>query len=743
MGNERVVLAVAVSAAIAVGIGVGVLIGWYSGPDRVTNTYENARREANEAISSKLINEMNGQNCKDVLWALTRDPHVAGTPQNKKLADDILANWTSYGFEANIYAYNVLLSFPSTVEGEDNVIRVLNGSDVIFESQLKEAPLDELSREKEDLILPPFNAYSASGVHSGDLVYVNYARLADFEFLQDLNPPINLTGKIAIARYGKLYRGDKAKFAAQFGAAGLILYSDPKDYAVEGAETYPDGLYLPGTGTQRGSCLDGNGDPLTQSYPAIDSAYRLAIEKSTMLPTIPIHPIGYDDAKILLENMDGVPVGEDWEGGLDLTYRYGPGFRDEYEQMEVEMSIYTENQMAYGWDVIGVIRGSVEPDRYVLIGNHRDAWGFGAIDAGSGTTAMLEISRAMSVLVEEGWRPRRSIMFCSWGAEEQGLIGSTEWVEEFAKNLGIRAVAYLNLDVAMDGTYVPDIASTPNLNRLIYEAMKKIPAPDDDTKTMYDLWKERGATGTDGEPSIGTLGSGSDYAPFLQIAGISAMDFTYTYNSEETPVASYPCYHSVYETFELVDNYYDSQFRYILAAGRLYGEMMRQLADNVILPMDPLDYAKTVAGYWDSLQTGSIGEQMEANGIDFTYMLSAVDNFTSAATDFNTQLESINKDDLLAVRRVNDQLMYLERAFIDPMGLTGRPTTKHVVFAPSSANAYAGEKFASIVDAMYNIQDLPADQEQWELVKKELSIVTYLVQSAADSLKPVAFQPKY
>eukprot|EP00057_Strongylocentrotus_purpuratus_P007572 XP_011662046.1 PREDICTED: glutamate carboxypeptidase 2-like [Strongylocentrotus purpuratus] len=366
MGNERVILVVAVSAAIAVGIGAGVLIGWYSGPDRVTDSYENARREADEGISSDLMIEMNVQFATDVLWDLTRDPHVAGTKENEKLADDIQTNWTNYGFDAKIYAYDVLLSFPSEVEGEDNAIRILNGSDVYFQSQLKEEPLDDLSREKEDLILPPFNAYSASGILLGDLVYVNYAELADFEALEGLASPINLTGKIAIARYGKIYRGDKAKFAAQFGAAGLILYSDPKDYAVPGGETYPNGLYLPGTGTQRGSCLDGNGDPLTRNYPAVESAYRLPVNESTMLPTIPIHPIGYNDAKILLEKMAGETVDDSWAGSLDLTYKYGPGFAGEFADMQVQMSIYTKNEMATGWDVIGVLRGSVEPGMRTL-----------------------------------------------------------------------------------------------------------------------------------------------------------------------------------------------------------------------------------------------------------------------------------------------------------------------------------------------------------------------------------------
>ncbi|XP_071509914.1 putative N-acetylated-alpha-linked acidic dipeptidase [Diadema antillarum] len=739
MPNQRVIIAVGVSTALAVGIGVGVLIGWFSGPDRVPSSYEMARRPPDESVSTSIMNEMNEESVRNTLMELTRDPHVAGTPQNYKLAVDIKQLWSDYGFEATIHTYNVLLSFPSTVQGENNTIEIVapNGT-AVFTCQLYEERLDDISREKSDEILPPFNAYSANGTFTGDLMYVNYARIEDFQELEDLG--YSVSGRIAIARYGKIYRGDKAKFAAQYGALGLILYSDPADYAKSTTgpiQTYPDGIFLPGSGTQRGSCLDGNGDPLTQSYPAVESAYRLPVEESTMLPTIPIHPIGYDDAAQLLSKMDGPQVVSEWRGDLELTYRYGPGFNDSYENMTVKMAIYTKNEMANGWDVIGVIPGAVEPDRYIMIGNHRDAWGFGAIDAGSGTTAMLEISRAMGEQLQRGWTPRRSIMFCSWGAEEQGLIGSTEWVEEFAKNLGVRAVAYLNLDVAMDGTYVPSISATPNMETLIYESAQKIPnpdpTPDEGEETLYDTWKARQRPLPEGDPVIGTLGAGSDYAPFLQIAGISAMDFTYTYDDEETPIASYPTYHSVYETFYLVDELYPNAFKYILAAGRLYAEILRRLADDIVLPLNVVSYAKAVDGYWESLRDGTIGDQMRTGGIKFEYMDSAVANFSSAANAFSERVEGLDTNDVLAVRRINDQLMFLERSFIDPMGLTGRPTTKHVVFAPSSKNAYAGEKFASIVDAMFDIDDNP-DPKKWDLVEKELSIVTYLVQSAAYSL---------
>ncbi|XP_071509915.1 glutamate carboxypeptidase 2-like [Diadema antillarum] len=733
MSNQRVLISIAASVSLFIGIGFGVLMGWYSGPDRVPNSYDRARKAPDEMVSTALLNEMNEESIREILRQLTRNPHVAGTPQNFELAKDIEADWKAYGFETTMHTYNVLLSFPSTEQGENNTVSLapnLKSPTAVFTSQLYEERLDDISREKSADILPPFNAYSAAGIFTGDLMYVNYARVEDFQELESLG--YNLTGRIAIARYGKIFRGDKAKFAAQYGALGLILYSDPADYAKSDGpiETYPNGIFLPGSGTQRGSCMDGNGDPLTQVYPSVASAYRLPVEESTMLPTIPIHPIGYDDAAQLLSKMEGDEVPRAWRGDLNLTYRYGPGFGDTFKNMTVKMAVYTKNQMADIWNVIGVIRGAIEPDRYVLIGNHRDAWAFGAIDPGSGTAAMLEISRAMSVQMTSGWRPRRSIMFCSWGGEEHGLIGSTEWVEEFAKILGVRAVAYLNLDSAISGTYVPDIGATPNLNTIIYDAAKKIPNPDptheNGEETLYD--------------TIVTLGSGSDFRPFLQIAGISVIDFVYTYDNVKTPIASYPTYHSVYETFYLVDELYTNAFKYILAAGRLYAEILRRLADDIVLPLDVVGYATAVEGYWASLRDGDIGSEMAAGGISFDYMDSAISNFSSAAEKFNTRLEQyywIQMSDILAVRKINDQLMYLERSFIDPMGLTGRPTTKHVVFAPSSKNAYAGEKFAAIVDAMFDIANNP-DPKKWDLVEKELSIVTYLVQSAANLLEPDA-----
>ncbi|KAJ8047818.1 Glutamate carboxypeptidase 2 [Holothuria leucospilota] len=739
--NDRVITGVAAVVMLAVGIGIGVLIGWYSGPDRVDSNIESARSEADPSISEKLIELIDNNQIDSNLEFLTSEPHVAGRDRQYELAEWVRDQFVDYGFdEAKIVTYNVLLSFPSEVEGEENVVQRLvpngeEGYDVVYESQTSEPPLDDTAVGKD--VLPPFNAYSANGTVEGDLVYANYARVEDFFELEDLN--ITVTDKIVIARYGKIYRGDKAKFAAQFGAKGLILFSDPADYTMPGEPVYPDGLYLPNTGTQRGSCLDGNGDPLTPGYPAVESAYRYSEDRIKSLPTIPIHPIPSKDAQEFLKLMDGNEVEQSWRGGLAIDYKYGPGFAGENATDLVRMRISTANQRTDAWNVIGTIRGSVEPDRYVIIGNHRDAWAFGAIDPSSGTASMMEIARAFGQLKKDGWRPRRSIMFGSWGAEEYGLIGSNEWVEEFSKNLDNRAVAYLNLDIAVSGDFVPDFASTPNLYETIRKATKLIPDPnpgefsEGDVKTLYDRWYKRGAL-EDDEPHIGDLGSGSDYAPFLQVVGVTALDYTFVHDKVNIPISPYPMYHSVYETYPLVKQYYDPEFFYHQASARVFAEIMRDLSDSRIIPLSCSDYARRIKFFLDALKTGETGQKMIAYGLSFDHLDTAADDLITAADEFEDYIQTqLDLTNILAVRDVNDKLMNFERSFIDPLGLPDRPTTRHVVFAPSSRDSYSSDKFAGIVDTMFDI-DNNNDPYKWENVKEQQAAVTYALRSAAHSL---------
>ncbi|XP_072024017.1 putative N-acetylated-alpha-linked acidic dipeptidase [Amphiura filiformis] len=720
---------------LIIGFVIGILIGFLSSS---RGGGQNGERAEDNTISDKLLAAIDKEQIRENLRYLTSKPHVAGTPVSKEQAEWVRDKFLENGCDdAEIVQYKLLLSYPSEEAGKENRVQLLaaDGS-VLHESQLVEANLDPEVDVSE--MLPPFSAYSAAGEVEGDLVYANYARIEDFEHLKN-NHSIDVRDKIIIARFGAIYRGDKAKNAGLYGAKGIILYSDPYDFAIEGEAVYPDGPHLPGTGTQRGSTMFKFGDPQTPGYPALETAYRIPEENLTVLPIVPVHPIGYDDAKEFLKLMAGEEVESKWRGRIEnITYRYGPGFAGADANKRVAMRIYTHNQEAYGWNVIGTIRGEIEPDRYVMMGNHRDAWGFGAVDASGGTAAMVEITRAFGKMMKRGWRPRRTLKFCSWGAEEFGLIGSNEWVEEFSKNLNERAVAYFNMDIIQMGTHVVAISDTPNLSNAVYAAARKVkdPSPSGNRQTVYDTWVERSLKGTndDGTPVIGTLGSGSDYAPFVQLVGVSALDFSYRHDKKAHPnIALYPAYHSVYDTFRLVEKFYDPEFKYHLAGAQLFAELLRDFSDSAMLPMDCPYYAESVQGYVKSFKEGDIGARMIQEGLSLDGMQEAADKLTQAAKEFKQRLGAVDTKNTLQVRQINDQMMKLDRAFIDPLGLPGRPFVRHVLFAPSSKNAYASDKFAGIADAMFDI-DNNLDANKWETVKQQLAAVTFAIQSAASTL---------
>ena len=639
--------------------------------------------------------------------------------------------------------YDVLLSYPK--EDNPNKIELRDGSgNAIFTTQLAEKILRPEQNQSD--VVPPFNAYSGRGMPEGPLVYVNYGRVEDFTWLKE-EKNMDFTGKICIARYGKIFRGDKAHHAEIFGAAGIILYSDPHDYAHRDTHNfYPDSWWLPPTGVQRGSvCI--KGDPLTPGQPSIESAYRIKQEDAG-LPTIPVHPISYGDAQILLQNMTGEEVPEDWQGDLPITYRLGPGFAN--SEWTVKMFIHTENKIATTYNAFAMIKGLIEPDRYVLMGNHRDAWVFGAVDPSSGTAVLMELSRAMAQMVKNGWRPRRSIIFCSWGAEEFGLIGSQEWVEQFSIILSDRAVAYLNVDSAVVGNYSFKAAALPIIEGLLYEIAKIVPNPDEKEKaagrkTLYDTWKTRypakDNNGQDtGLPRIPILGSGSDYAPFISKVGVTCINLNYN-NDKSLGLSSYPLYHSVYETFHLVNEIMDPTFAFHMAIAQFLGELARRLSDSYVLPYDVRKYGKALKNY--QVRVISSIEHFNVNGLEaelaesLRFLDEAIVKITNASVWFHRKMLMVNRENPLEVRMINDQMLRLERAFINPSGLPGRPFTRNVIFAPSAHNSYAGASFPGVVDTLFEIHKLTGEDfaKRLEEVKQQLSIVTFHIQSAAALLQ--------
>ncbi|XP_078674667.1 putative N-acetylated-alpha-linked acidic dipeptidase [Branchiostoma floridae x Branchiostoma belcheri] len=792
-------------ACAVVGLVLGIIIGFFAIPRSGTPWSAALTREGDPSVPARLQRELKPDNIRENLRTLTARPHIAGKEMDLGVARLIRDRWLEYGFDsARLVPYDVLLAYPSRDPNRLSGVSLLEADGtIVVESQQQEAGISDPEAE------PPFNAYSASGELQGDLVYVNFARAEDFQTLvRDLG--VDPTGKICIARYGKIFRGNKAKLAAQFGCAGLVLYSDPEQcvaagwpvwpdgwmmaqtfshgryyghrcYATEvplprendvrvltccdrllqaklaaqfgcaglvlysdpeqcvaaGWPVWPDGWMMPSTGVQRGNVKDSTwkGDSLTPFYPANEYAYRLD-DQDANLSAIPVHPISYGVAVEILRNMAGPEAPVDWQGGLDITYHLGPGYTGPASSRTVRLVVNQDREVRTTYNVIGTIRGAVEPDRYVIVGNHHDAWVYGSVDPSSGTAVMLELGRALGKLKAEGWRPRRTLVFGSWGAEEQGLIGSTEFVEDYIRSLQERTVAYLNCDSAAAGNFSIAMWASPTLHSLIREAAKKVPDPHEPSKSLYDTWRlkrpeEEGNPDT--RPKIGRLGSGTDFTPFFQHAGITALDM---WNHIDPAFGfRYPLYHSAYETFDLQDRFIDPDWTVHQSVGRLWGEMAVTLADALVLPLDVRDYAETLQKMMDELRDEH-GSRLAAQNIGLDHLESAIANFTRATTTFHQSLGTVDKSNPLAVRAVNDRLMKLEGAFIDPLGLPDRPWYRHVAFAPSSLNTYAGQSFPGLADALFDIDNVnPADQAaRWELVRRQLAVTTFTVQSAANTL---------
>ncbi|XP_069739417.1 glutamate carboxypeptidase 2-like isoform X2 [Phaenicophaeus curvirostris] len=712
--------------------------GWFAKP-----TEKKTSVSPYENVKAAFMAEMKAENIKQFLHNFTRLPHLAGTKENLHLAQQVQTEWKEFGLDhVQLVHYDVLLSYPDAAK--PNYISIIDEhGNEIFNTSLSEPPPPGYEAVRD--VVPPYSAFSAQGMPEGELVYVNYGRTEDF-FKLERDMGINCTGKIVIARYGKIFRGNKVKNAESAGAKGVILYSDPADYCASGVDPYPNGWNLPGGGAQRGNVLNlnGAGDPLTPGYPAKEYTYRLDKASGVGLPKIPVHPIGYHDAGVLLRNMGGyAPPHTSWKGSLNVSYNIGPGFITNYSTRKVKMHIHSNNEVRRIYNVIGTIRGTLEPDRYVILGGHRDSWVFGGIDPQSGAAVVHEIVRSFGKLKRKGWRPRRTVIFASWDAEEFGLLGSTEWAEENAKILQARGVAYINADSSVEGNYTLRVDCSPLMYRLVYSLTKEIPSPDEgfEGKSLYESWYKKNPSREHKEvPRINKLGSGNDFEVFFQRLGIASGRARYSKNWNVEKYSSYPVYHSVYETYELVERFYDPTFKNHLTVAQVRGGLVFELANSVVLPFDCRDYASAVSNYAQIIYNLSRNheEELATYSVSFDPLFSAVKNFTEAAASFHERQEQIDINNLLAVRTLNDQLMFLERAFIDPLGLPGRPFYRHIIFAPSSHNKYAGESFPGIYDAMFDIKNKADQHEAWEEVKRQISIAAFTVQAAAETLKEAA-----
>ena len=481
-------------------------------------------QQAQAPIEQIFLNTPSPERAKQWLFALTEEPHVAGTPAQLKVVEFVRDRFKEFGLETEVVKYDVFINHPKNVS-----LRMTSPREE------KLSLVEEVNSKDKDSSpqgqFPAFHGYGASGQAAGQIVYVNYGSPSDFDRLRDLGIPV--AGRIVLVRYGGAFRGLKVKEAQERGAAGVLIYSDPADDGYVRGDVYPEGPWRPPSAIQRGSVQflsSMPGDPSTPGYPSNSAAKRVPRGQMENVPRIPSLPIAYGEAEKLLRQLGGLQVPNGWQGGLPFSYHTGPG------PASVEFEVEMDETLRPIYNVIARIPGSVEPDRWVILGNHTDAWTHGAVDPNSGTSVLIETARTLSAALKAGWKPLRTILLCGWDAEEYGLVGSTEWAENHAAELQAKTVAYVNLDSAVSGT---DFSSSgvPSLRDLMRQVAAKVPDPRRSgtiaatwEKRLKDAWAASTPVSLDGaeqafELQLGRLGSGSDYTAFLDNLGVASLDF--------------------------------------------------------------------------------------------------------------------------------------------------------------------------------------------------------------------------
>jgi N-acetylated-alpha-linked acidic dipeptidase len=692
---------------------------------------------------------------------LSAFPHNVGSAYDKDNAEWMLAKFKSWGFDAHIETFDVLFPTP-----KQRLIELIAPTKYVAKLQEPPVAIDPTSKQT-DQQLPTYNAYSADGDVTGPLVYVNYGIREDYEQLDRMG--ISVKGAIVIARYGGAWRGIKPKVAYEHGAKACIIYSDPADDGYALGDVFPKGAYRPKEGVQRGSVEDTDypGDPLTPGVGATKDAKRLPLDQAKVIQKIPVIPISYADAQPLLAAINGQVAPEKWVGGLPMTYHVGPG------PAQVHLIMKSNWDLKTIYDVIAKIPGSTYPDEWVLRGNHHDAWVNGADDPISGMSAVLEEARGLGELLKQGWKPKRTIIYCAWDGEEPGLLGSTEWVETHLPELQQHAVMYVNSDSSGRGFW--RASGDHRLERFINDVGRDVPDPE---KPGLSVWSrahlqriarataadERGDVRHSNELRISALGDGSDYAPFLDHAGIAALNLGFGGEGEGG------VYHSIYDDFYWYTHFSDTKFVYGRALSQLAGSAVMRMADADVIPYSFGDASDTVARYvkevemllkTDQDKTKEVDTEIDEAVFDATsdpehptiapkredlppfINFAPLENgsaaFARSAAHFEKALAHAQERGGAAysdkaVQALNQKLIRSETGYLDEQGLPQRPWFKNQIYAPG---AYTG----------YGVKTLPAvresiEQKQWtqaeagaQTIGKVLEREAAMVEDAAKQLE--------
>ena len=657
------------------------------------------------------------------LRILTQAPHMAGTPEDRATADYVAQKFRVAGLETEIVEYRVWMNYPAEIS-----VDVTAPTGVTMHGPARERVNSDPYQDDPRVVMP-FNSMSPSGDVEAEVVYANYGSPDDFQKLEQMK--IDVRGKIVLVRYGQNFRGVKTFVAQEHGAAGVLIYSDPADDGWRHGDKYPQGPWRPDTGVQRGSVgymFQFPGDPTTPgiaSAPSLPDAKRTPPEQSAQLPKIPTTPLSYADAWPILEHLGGPDSPRDWQGSLPFTYHVGPG------PVRVKMHLKQDYQLRTIWDVIGRVRGNELPDEWVVAGNHRDAWVYGAVDPNSGTAAMLEAVHGFGELLKSGWKPKRTIIIGSWDGEEEGLIGSTEWGEQHEEELA-NAVAYFNMDVAVSGPKF-GASSVPTLKQFLREVTKVVPGPKGGM--LYDDWRKSSQSGADADrrptqdiggtervPAaqgnsdvpVGDLGSGSDYTVFLQHLGVPSADVSSS--------GSYGVYHSVFDNFNWFKKFGDPDFVYEQEMARVFGIETIRMAEADVLPYDYQEYGGEIAAYIEAARKKAevvFGSQPPG----FAEAVHAAHQFEQAGAKIRHKQESPGNDSA----RLNHSLRQAERALLIPEGLPNRPWFHHAIYAPGQYTGYAAAVIPGVNEAI--------DKHDLERTKQQIAVLVAALNRATKVLE--------
>ena len=687
---------------------------------------------------------------------LSARPHHVGSPYDKDNAEWILAQFKAWGYDARVETYNVLFPTPK--------IRVLEMLEpTAFHAVLKESVVaSDPTSGQTDEQLPTYNAYSADGNVTAPLVYVNFGSREDYEQLDRLG--ISVKGAIVIARYGQSWRGIKPKVAAEHGAIGCIIYSDPGGDGYVKGDAYPSGGWRPADGVQRGSVMDTEypGDPLTPGVGATPGARRLALKDAKTLTKIPVLPISYADALPLLSALQGPVAPEAWRGALPITYHLGPG------PAKVHLQVVSNWDIKPIYDVIATLRGGVMPDQWVIRGNHHDAWVNGAEDPISGQAAMLEEARVMGELHHQGWVPARTIIYCAWDGEEPGLLGSVEWVETHLADLQRHAVAYINSD-GNDRGYL-SAGGTQDLQRFVSGVALEVQDPETNMSVFARSHLAAIAKAKDADERsdlrkrsdlvLEALGDGSDFTAFQDFAGISTLDLSFAGEEDGDQ------YHSIYDDFHWYTQFVDTDFVYGRALSQTAGSAIMRLADADLMPMDYAPQAEAIARYESELEKLLKDKQDEFTErnlelqegvfaatndprrpllpppaetippyINFAPMKNAIDLLTKSAARFSAALAGFTARGSPALPAkslvlLNADLLQISRLFLNPHGLPERPWFKNQIYAPGAYTGYGAKPIAAVREYM--------DEKKWREAEGQVPQVSVAIEAAAAGIDRAA-----